>query len=143
LQILIRRLDPELPLPAISHPGDAGLDLFAAAATELPPGGRASVPTGIAIALPEGYAGFVQPRSGRALHEGLGIVNAPGLVDSGYRGEILVILINLDTAKPIHIRRGDRIAQLVIQRVEPIEWLEVSALPSSERGQAGHGSSGP
>ena len=142
LRIPIHRLDPDLPLPSTAHAGDAGLDLFAARELRLGPGERAEAPTSIALAIPDGYAGFVQPRSGRALSEGLGIVNAPGLIDAGYRGEIKVIVINLDDAKPIHILRGDRIAQLVIQRIERVEWDEVDELQASARGQGGHGSTG-
>lgn len=142
MRIAIRRLDPDLPLPAYARPGDAGLDLAAAEDVTLQPGQRAEVRTGIAVAIPDGYAGFVQARSGRAVTEGLGLVNAPGLIDAGYRGEIKLILINLDPSQTMHIKRGERVAQLVVQRVEYVELEEVSDLPASERGQGGHGSTG-
>lgn len=138
----MHRLDPELPMPTYARPGDAGLDLFAAENLTLQPGERAAVPTGIAVAIPEGYAGFVQARSGRALKEGLALANAPGLIDSGYRGEIRVILVNLDPRSSIDLRRGDKIAQLVFQPVVQAELLEVSELPSSDRGEGGFGSTG-
>jgi dUTP pyrophosphatase len=142
VRLEIKRLDPELPLPGYARPDDAGLDLLAAESCVLKPGERAAVPTGIAVAIEPGYAGFVQPRSGRALKEGLGVVNAPGLVDAGYRGEIKVILVNLDPSDPIHIERGDKIAQLVIQPVATAQVVEVDDLPASERGEGGFGSSG-
>src|SRR5215469_17066195 len=123
--VLIQRLDPGLPLPERAHPGDAGADLFAAADVELAPGQRAMVPTGIAIALPDGYAAFVHPRSGLAARYGVTIVNAPGTVDAGYRGEIRVTLLNTDADHPVQVRRGDRIAQLVIQKVERPVFREV------------------
>jgi dUTP pyrophosphatase len=136
LEILVRRLDPELPLPSYAHPGDAGADLLTT------PGERAMVPTGVAIALPEGYVALVHPRSGLAARHGLSIVNTPGTVDAGYRGEIKVMLINLDPREPIELRRGDRIAQLVIQRVERAQFSEVGELPDSVRGDGGYGSTG-
>jgi dUTP pyrophosphatase len=143
MRIPIRRLDPGLPLPAAQHAGDAGLDLYAAADVELEPrGGRSLVPTGIAIAIPEGCAGFVQPRSGLALRHGVTCLNTPGLVDAGYRDEISVLLVNLDPTEPFKVSRGDRIAQLVIQRFETVEWDEVSDLDDSDRGLAGWGSTG-
>ncbi|MGH2693453.1 MAG: dUTP diphosphatase [Actinomycetota bacterium] len=142
MKIPIRVLDPGLPLPAYAHPGDAGLDLLAAEDVSLKPGERAAVPTGMAVAIPEGYAGFVHARSGRALKEGLALANAPGLIDSGYRGEIRVIVVNLDQDAPIDIRRGDRIAQLVIQPVALAELHEVEELPPSGRGEGGFGSTG-
>ncbi len=142
VDILVRRLDPGLPLPARAHPGDAGLDLYAAADVELGPGERALVPTGIAIALPDGYAAFVHPRSGLAVRHGVTLVNAPGTVDAGYRGEIRVPLINTDRASTVRFRRGDRIAQLVIQRVERARIHEVAVLPGSARGDGGFGSTG-
>ena len=117
VEILIQRLDPGLPVPGRAHPGDAGVDLFTAQDVELAPGQRALVPTGIAIALPDGYAGFVHPRSGLAARHGVTIVNAPGTVDAGYRGEIRVTLLNTDPDRPVRFQRGDRIAQLIIQRV--------------------------
>jgi dUTP pyrophosphatase len=143
MRIPIRRLDAGLPLPGAQHDGDAGHDLYAAADTTLEPrGGRALVPTGIAIAIPPGYAGFVQPRSGLALRHGVSLVNTPGLVDAGYRDEIKVLLINHDPSEPFKVSRGDRIAQLVIQRFEPVEWDEVDDLDDSERGLGGWGSTG-
>ncbi|MEV0152397.1 dUTP diphosphatase [Micromonospora sp. NPDC050686] len=138
----VRQLDPELPLPTYAHPGDAGADLVAAADVELPPGGRALVPTGVAVALPEGYVGLVHPRSGLAARLGVTVLNAPGTVDAGYRGEILVNLINHDRATPARISRGDRIAQLVVQPVARAEFRPVAELPGSRRGAGGHGSTG-
>ena len=141
--IPVRRLDPALPLPAAQHEGDAGLDLLAREGAVLAPGGgRAAVPTGIALAIPEGYAGFVQPRSGLARKHGITCLNTPGLIDAGYRDEISVLLVNTDPTEPFEIKRGDRIAQLVIQRVERVEWHEVETLESSERGLGGWGSTG-
>ena len=142
MKLSVLRLDPELALPAYAHPGDAGLDLFASESITLAPGERAAVPTGIAIAIDEGYAGFVLPRSGRALKEGLGVANAPGLIDSGYRGEIKVIVVNLDPNEKIQIDRGDKIAQLVIQPVIEAAIVEVDELPGSARGKGGFGSTG-
>ena len=142
VEILIQRLDPDLPLPSYAHPGDAGADLAAAVDVDLGPGERVLVPTGIAVALPDGYAAFVHPRSGLAVRAGVGIVNAPGTVDAGYRGEIKVLLINHDTDEPVRLRRGDRIAQLVIQRVEQARFHEVQVLPGSARGEGGYGSTG-
>ncbi|KXK61435.1 MULTISPECIES: dUTP diphosphatase [Micromonospora] len=140
--VLVRQLDPELPLPAYAHPGDAGADLMAAVDVELPPGGRALIPTGVAIALPDGYVGLVHPRSGLATRLGVTLLNAPGTVDAGYRGEIMVNLINHDRVTPAKISRGDRIAQLVVQRVERAEFRPVPELPASRRGTGGHGSTG-
>jgi dUTP pyrophosphatase len=142
LRLPIRRLDPNLPLPRYAHEGDAGLDLFAAQAATLAPGQRALVPTGIAIELPNGYAAFVQPRSGRALKEGLSLANTPGLIDSHYRGEIQVIAINLDPESTLHIAYGEKIAQLVVQRVERCELVEMDALGDTARGEDGFGSTG-
>ena len=142
VRVLVHRLDPDLPLPAYAHEGDAGLDLYAREAVTLAPGARAAVGTGVAIALPPGYAGFVLPRSGLALRHGLSKVNTPGLVDAGYRGEIRVLLINHDPSTPVTLARGDRIAQLVVQRVERVELVEVETLPESSRGAGGFGSSG-
>nr|WP_203597039.1 dUTP diphosphatase [Actinomadura bangladeshensis] len=139
---MIRRLDPELPLPAYAHAGDAGADLVAAADVELPPGERAVVPTGIAIALPDGYAAFIHPRSGLGAKLGVTIVNAPGTVDAGYRGEIKVTLLNTDPRATVRLRRGDRIAQMVVQRVERAVFHEVAALPGAARGANGFGSTG-
>jgi dUTP diphosphatase len=142
VEVLIRRLDAGLPLPARAHPGDAGVDLFAARHVDLAPGQREVVPTGVAIALPDGYAAFVHPRSGLAARHGVTLVNAPGTIDAGYRGEIAVTMINTDRSAAVHFRRGDRIAQLVIQRVEQPVFCEVSALPGSARGEGGFGSTG-
>jgi dUTP pyrophosphatase len=142
VEILIKRLDPGLPLPQRAHPGDAGVDLFAAQDVELLPGRRALIPTGIAIALPDGYAAFVHPRSGLAAKHGVTIVNAPGTVDAGYRGEIRVTLLNTDPDCPVRLQRGDRIAQLVVQRVAVPVFYEVQSLPGSARGEGGFGSTG-
>lgn len=142
VQISILRLDPELPLPSYAHPGDAGADLYAREDVTLAPGERRLVPTGIALALPDGYVGLVHPRSGLAHRSGLSIVNAPGTIDAGYRGEVQVCLVNLDPATPIELRRGDRIAQLVVQRCETAGFVEVDELPGSSRGAGGHGSTG-
>ena len=142
MKLLIRRLDPDLPLPAYALTGDAGMDLVAAEDVTLKPGERAAIPTGIAVAIPEGYAGFVQARSGRSLKEGLGVANAPGLIDSGYRGEIKVIAINLNLAELIDVRRGEKIAQIVFQKIERAEVEIVDELPTSERGEGGFGSTG-
>ncbi|MET9336322.1 dUTP diphosphatase [Nonomuraea sp. NPDC003804] len=142
VEVLIHRLDPDLPAPSYAHPGDAGADLVAAADVELLPGERALVGTGVAIALPDGYAAFVHPRSGLAARHGVTLVNAPGTVDAGYRGEIKVTLLNTDTKEPVRLRRGDRIAQLVVQRVERATFYEVERLPGSVRGDNGFGSTG-
>jgi dUTP pyrophosphatase len=142
VDVLVQRLDPDLPLPVYAHPGDAGADLYAAVDVELGPGERAMVPTGIALALPAGWAGFVHPRSGLAARFGVGIVNAPGTVDAGYRGEIKVLLVNHDPQHAVLLRRGDRIAQLVVQRVATARFHEVHRLPGSARGEGGHGSTG-
>ncbi|MFI7440216.1 dUTP diphosphatase [Nonomuraea indica] len=141
-EILIQRLDPGLPVPGYAHPGDAGADLHAAEDVELLPGERAVVGTGLAIALPDGYAAFVHPRSGLAARHGVTLVNAPGTVDAGYRGEIKVTVINTDAKEPFRIRRGDRVAQLVVQRVERAAFREVERLPGSTRGAGGFGSTG-
>jgi dUTP pyrophosphatase len=143
LQVPVVRLDPDLPLPSYARAGDAGADLVAREPAELAPGGgRALVPTGIALALPVGWAGFVQPRSGLALRHGVTCLNTPGLIDSGYRDELRVLLVNLDPVEPFTIARGDRIAQLVIQRVEHAAFAEVDALDETERGRGGFGSTG-
>ncbi|QYC43638.1 Deoxyuridine 5'-triphosphate nucleotidohydrolase [Nonomuraea coxensis DSM 45129] len=142
VEVLIQRLDAELPPPSYAHPGDAGADLYAAEDVELAPGERAVVGTGLAIALPDGYAAFVHPRSGLAARHGVTLVNAPGTVDAGYRGEIRVTLINTDAKEPFRLRRGDRVAQLVIQRVERAAFYEVERLPGSVRGANGFGSTG-
>lgn len=140
--VALKQLAPDLPLPAYAHPGDAGADLVAAQEVELPPGGRMMVPTGVAVALPPGYVGLVHPRSGLAARLGVTVLNAPGTVDSGYRGEIKVILINHDRESPVKISRGDRIAQLVVQRVERADFHLVDELPETSRGAGGHGSTG-
>ncbi len=142
LEVLLQRLDAGLPAPAYAHPGDAGADLLTTVDLELAPGERAVVPTGVAIALPDGYAAFVHPRSGLAARYGVSLVNAPGTVDAGYRGEIKVTLVNLDPREPVAFARGDRIAQLVIQRVERARFVEVDELPGSVRGAGGFGSTG-
>jgi dUTP pyrophosphatase len=138
----VQRLDAGLPLPAFANPGDAGLDLYAAKDIMLAPMQRALVPTGIKVAIPAGHAGYVQPRSGLALRKGLSIVNTPGLIDSQYRGEVQVIAINLDESEPISIRRGERIAQLVVLEVPAVEVVECDALDETQRGEGGFGSSG-
>ena len=140
--VLIKRLDPELPVPAYAHQGDAGADLSAAEDVTLGPGERALVRTGVAIALPDGYAAFVHPRSGLAAKHGVTIVNAPGTVDAGYRGEIKVTLLNTDRDRAVSFQRGDRIAQLIIQRVERAVFHEADELPGSARGDGGFGSTG-
>jgi dUTP pyrophosphatase len=142
IEILTQRLDDGLPLPERAHPGDAGFDLRSTVDLVLAPGERALVPTGIAVAIPLGYAGLVQPRSGLAARHGVSIVNTPGLIDAGYRGEIKVIAINLDAKEPFEIRRGDKIAQIVFYPVPETKLREVDELPSSERGEGGFGSSG-
>src|ERR1700756_2134745 len=140
--VLITRVDPDAMLPSYARPGDAGADLVTCEDVDLAPGERVIVRTGIAIALPDGYAAFVHPRSGLAAKHGVTVVNAPGTVDAGYRGEIKVILLNTDAARPVSFRRGDRIAQLVVQRVEHVTFREVAALPGSARGEGGFGSTG-
>jgi dUTP pyrophosphatase len=143
LQVPVVRLDPELPLPEYAKPGDAGIDLRAREAITLNPGGgRALIPTGIAVAIPQGYAGFVQPRSGLALKHGVTCLNTPGLIDAGYRGELKVLLINTDPTEPFEILRGERIAQLVIQAVEHVDFVEVEELGESDRGEGGFGHTG-
>lgn len=142
LDVLIRRIDPELPLPEYAQPGDAGADLRTTVDAELAPGERAVLPTGIAVALPDGYAAFVHPRSGLAARCGVALVNAPGTVDAGYRGEIKVIVVNQDPREGVSFRRGDRIAQLVIQQVEKARFHEVAELPGSARAEGGFGSTG-
>ena len=142
VQVLITRLDPELPLPRYAKGGDAGADIVSRIDITLAPGERALVPTGIAIALPDGYVALVHPRSGLAIKHGVTMVNAPGTVDAGYRGELQIILINHDKSESVSFKRGDRIAQLVIQRVERAEFVEVHELPGSGRGTGGFGSTG-
>lgn len=142
MEVLVQRLDPGVPLPAYALPGDAGADVVTTVDAELAPGERAVLPTGFALALPDGYAAFVHPRSGLAARCGMSLVNAPGTVDSGYRGEVKVIVINHDPVQPLRLTRGDRIAQLVLQKVERAVFTVVDALPDSERGAGGHGSTG-
>jgi len=138
----VKRLDPDLPLPRYAKASDAGLDLHAAARVVIAPGARAVVGTGIAVAIPPGFAGFVLPRSGLALRRGVTVLNAPGLVDAGYRGELQVLLINHDATESVTLERGERIAQLVVQAVEHVELVEVEDLSASERGAGGFGSTG-
>ena len=142
VNVHIKLLDPELPAPAYAKPGDAGADLRSRIDFELEPGERALVPTGVASALPEGYVGLVHPRSGLATKNGITIVNAPGTVDSGYRGELMVTLLNTDKTKSFHVQRGDRIAQLIIQKYEHATFTVVDELEQTERGSSGFGSSG-
>lgn len=142
VQVLISRLDPGVPIPSYARPGDAGADLVTTSDVDIAPGERAVVGTGVAIALPDGYAGFVHPRSGLAARVGLSVVNTPGTIDAGYRGEIKVCLINHDPREPVRLRRGDRIAQLVVQRVEHAVFQEVDQLGDSARGAGGYGSTG-
>ena len=142
VEVAVRRLDPDVPLPAYARAGDAGCDLVTTIDVELGPGERILVPTGIAVALPVGYAAFVHPRSGLAVDHGVGLVNAPGTIDAGYRGELQVALVNHDPRETVRLRRLDRVAQLVVQRVEQVQWRETAELPVSERGTGGHGSTG-
>ena len=142
VEVQLTRLDPGMPLPGYAHPGDAGADLMTTSDLVLPPGERAIVGTGIAIALPPGFAAFVHPRSGLAARSGLSVVNTPGTIDAGYRGEIKVCLINHDPREPVVLRRGDRIAQLVVQQVSQAVFVEVDELPPSRRGDGGYGSTG-
>jgi dUTP pyrophosphatase len=140
--VLVRLLDDAAQVPTYAHPGDAGADLTTTVDVEIPPQARVTVPTGLAIALPAGYAAFVHPRSGLAAKHGVTVVNAPGTIDAGYRGEIKVILLNTDPTQAVHLRRGDRIAQLVVQRVENARFMRAEQLPGSHRGEGGFGSSG-
>lgn len=142
MKVLITRLDTELPVPQYAKAGDAGADIYSRIDIAIAPGERALVPTGIAIALPDGFAAFAHPRSGMAIKFGVGMVNAPGTIDAGYRGELQIILINHDLRETVDIKRGDRIAQLVFQRVEKAEFIEVEELPGSGRGSGGFGSTG-
>ena len=142
MKVLITRIDPDLPLPNYAKPGDAGADVYSRVDLSIAPGERALVPTGIAIALPHGYAAFAHPRSGLAIKYGVSMVNAPGTIDAGYRGELQIILINHDLTEEFVIKRGDRIAQLVFQKVESAEFIEVEELPGSGRGVGGFGSTG-
>ena len=142
LEVSVRRLDPDVPLPVYAHPGDAGCDLVTTVDVELAPGERALVPTGLALALPDGYAAFVHPRSGLAAHHGVGLVNAPGTIDAGYRGEVQLVLVNHDRHETVRLQRLDRVAQLIVQRVEQVVWRETGRLPETERGVGGHGSTG-
>jgi dUTP pyrophosphatase len=142
VDVLLTRLDPDVPVPGYEHPGDAGADLVTTVDATLAPGERTLLPTGVAIALPPGYAAFVHPRSGLAVRHGVALVNAPGTVDAGYRGEIKVSVINLDATRAVSFRRGDRIAQLVIQQVARGRFHEVERLPGTARGEGGFGSTG-
>ena len=142
MKVLITRLDPGLPIPNYAKPGDAGADVYSRVDLTIAPGERALVPTGIAIAIPHGYAAFAHPRSGLAIKHGVSMVNAPGTIDAGYRGELQIILINHDLSENFVIKRGDRIAQLVFQKVESAEFIEVEELPGSGRGNGGFGSTG-
>ena len=142
VDVLLTRLDHGLPPPSYAHAGDAGADLMTTVDVRLLPGERQLVPTGVALALPQGYVGLVHPRSGLAARHGVGIVNAPGTIDAGYRGEVSVLLVNLDRETPVDLRRGDRIAQLVVQRVDRARFVEVESLPESARGGGGYGSTG-
>ena len=143
LHVPVRRLVPELPLPEYAKPGDAGVDLRATEDVTLAPGGgRGLVPTGVAVAIPRGYAGFIQPRSGLAFKHGVTVLNTPGLIDSDYRGELKVLLVNTDPTTPFQVTRGERIAQMVIQAVEHVEFVEVESLDETERGEGGFGHTG-
>jgi len=142
VKVKVKRLDPDLPLPRFAHPGDAGVDLYSTVDLVIKPGMRQIVPTGISISLPRGWAAFVQPRSGLAAKYGITIVNTPGLIDSGYRGEIKVILLNTDRENSFEIKRGDKIAQMVVQQVAEVEWEEVDELDPTSRGTGGFGSTG-
>jgi dUTP pyrophosphatase len=143
LKIPVVRIDPELPLPEYAKPGDAGVDLRATGDVVLAPGGgRALVPTGVAVAIPRGYAGFIQPRSGLAMRHGVTCLNTPGLIDADYRGELKVLLVNTDPVEPFEVRRGERVAQLVIQAVEHADFVEVDELDETERGDGGFGHTG-
>ncbi len=142
LSIELHRLDPDLPMPSYAHPGDAGADLHSAVEVTLHPGQRSLVPTGVALAIPDGWVGLVHPRSGLAARHGISLVNAPGTVDAGYRGEILVNLVNLDPREAFTVHRGDRIAQLVVQQVARAAFVEVDSLDATPRGDTGHGASG-
>lgn len=142
MKVLITKLDPDLPTPSYAKPGDAGADVYSRIDCEIKAGERVLVPTGIAIAMPDGYAAFAHPRSGLAIKYGVGIVNAPGTIDAGYRGELQMILINHDPKESFLVKRGDRIAQLVFQKVERAEFIEVNELPGSDRGSGGFGSTG-
>lgn len=142
LEVPVVRLDPELPLPRYARPGDAGVDLVAATDLELAPGGRGLVPTGVAVAIPRGYAGFIQPRSGLALRHGVTVLNTPGLIDADYRGELKVLLVNLDPAETFLVTRGERIAQLVVQPVEHVRFVETDELDDTDRGEGGFGHTG-
>ena len=142
VDVLLTLVEDDLPVPAYAHPGDAGADLVTRVDVDLAPGERVTVPTGVRIALPDGYAAFVHPRSGLAARHGVTVLNAPGTVDAGYRGEILVTLVNTDASLPVRLRRGDRVAQLVVQRVERARFVVAERLPGSHRGDGGLGSSG-
>ncbi len=140
--VLLQRLDDAVPVPTYAHPGDAGADVVSTDDLTLGPGERGVVGTGLALALPDGYAAFVHPRSGLALRLGMSILNAPGTIDAGYRGEVRIVLVNHDPRQSVQVRRGDRVAQLVVQRVERVRFVEVANLPGSDRGDGGYGSTG-
>jgi len=142
VDVLVRRHDDAVPLPSYAHPGDAGADLVTTVDVTLAPGERVKVPTGVSLALPDGYVALIHPRSGLAASSGVSIVNAPGTVDAGFRGEIQVLLVNLDPTESVRLRRGDRIAQVVFQQVEHARFIEVDRLPGSARGDGGYGSTG-
>ena len=142
MELPFRKLGPDARLPSYAHPGDAGLDLASAVDAEIAPGERAMIPTGVAVAIPEGHAGLVLPRSGLASREGLTLANSPGLIDAGYRGEVTCAVVTLDRERPVSIKRGDRIAQLVVIPVRAVRPRWADELPPSERGEAGFGSSG-
>ena len=142
MKLPVKLLDPTVALPSYARAGDAGLDLRSNADVEVGPGERAMVPTGVAVAIPEGYAGLVLPRSGLASRHGLTLANSPGLIDAGYRGEVTCAVVNLDRGDPVKIARGDRIAQLVIVPIQAVEPIQVAELPPSERGEGGFGSTG-
>ena len=142
IELAIKLLDEDISLPQYQHPGDAGLDLPSRIDAVIGPGERAAIPTGIAIAIPKGYAGFVLPRSGNAARHGIALVNAPGLIDAGYRGEVCILLLNTDKHEPFQIKRGDRIAQLVIQKIEEVTVVQADDLDDTTRGDGGFGSTG-
>ena len=142
MSLLFQRLDPDAALPTSAHPGDAGFDLRANADVEIGPGERAKVPTGVAVAIPEGHAGLVLPRSGLASKQGLTLANAPGLIDAGYRGEVICAMVNLDREQPVKILRGDRVAQLVVVAIPDLEPAWADELPPTSRGDGGFGSTG-
>lgn len=142
VEVLLLRLDQDLPAPSYAHPGDAGADLYSAVDVVLDPGQRQLIPTGVSIALPDGYAAFIHPRSGLSVRHGVGMVNAPGTIDAAFRGEIQVNLINHDRSQSVSLKRGDRIAQIIVQKIARAQFAEVTALPGTHRGEGGFGSTG-